>query len=139
MSNFAAFQGQRFLNLETYRKNGTAVQTPVGFVEDGATLLVRTQISAWKVKRMRANPKVRIVPSTGRGEARGDWQEARAQELSVADSDRARALFLRRYGLIWWFLEIARPWLRRGDKIQWTTFRLTPTEGLGPLHDTTGV
>lgn len=125
MASFAAFQGQRFLNLETYRKNGSPVQTPVGFIEDGTGLLIRTQVRTGKVKRMRANPKVRIVPSTGRGEVRGVWQEAHAQELSADESAKARALFLRKYGLIWWFLEIAQPWLRRDKTIQWTTFRVT--------------
>ena len=44
MASFAAFHGQRFLNLETYRKNGSPVQTPVGFIEKGTGLLIRTQV-----------------------------------------------------------------------------------------------
>ena len=36
------FEGQSFLNLETFRRNGSGVKTPVWFTQDGQTLYVRT-------------------------------------------------------------------------------------------------
>jgi hypothetical protein len=43
MASVDRFSRQRYLVLETYRKNGDGVQTPVGFVLEGATVLIRTQ------------------------------------------------------------------------------------------------
>ena len=35
-----AFENQQYLNLETYRKNGTAIGTPVWFAEQDGVLYV---------------------------------------------------------------------------------------------------
>lgn len=42
MTLLQQFENQQFLNLETFRKNGIGVKTPVWFVQDGETLYVRT-------------------------------------------------------------------------------------------------
>ncbi len=57
---FAAFAGQKYLNLETFKKNGTGVKTPVWFAEDpsagldssDAKLYVYTIGVSGKVKRI---------------------------------------------------------------------------------------
>ena len=64
------FSGRKYLNLVTYRRSGTAVPTPMWFVEEGGVLYVRTPAKSGKVKRLRNNPRVRVVPSDGRG---GPW------------------------------------------------------------------
>ena len=59
------FQGQMYLNLETYRKSGQAIVTPVWFAvdqQDSGLLYVRTYAKMGKVKRLRNNHKVRAVP-----------------------------------------------------------------------------
>ncbi len=38
MSLNTTFDHQQYLNLETFRKNGAGVKTPVWFVEDGGTI-----------------------------------------------------------------------------------------------------
>lgn len=128
MATIKSLQDQRYIVLETYRKTGVPVPTPVGFVQDGETLLVRTEATAGKAKRMRANPHVRIAPSTARGEPLGDWQHATATELPPAEAMAARKQFLARYGLIWWSLELGLSLFRRfrkGGSGEWTVFRLT--------------
>ncbi len=42
MSNLSPFRGQPYLNLETYKRSGQAVPTPVWFVEHEDRLYVRT-------------------------------------------------------------------------------------------------
>ena len=56
-SQLAPFAGQKYLNLESYRKNGQAVQTPLWFVEENGVLYVYSLADAWKVKRVRNNGK----------------------------------------------------------------------------------
>ncbi len=52
MSVPTLFDHQSYLNLETFRKNGSGVKTPVWFVEDGGLLFVRTDASSGKVDRL---------------------------------------------------------------------------------------
>ncbi len=87
-SGLAQFENQRYLNLETYRQSGEGVKTPLWFVLDGGTLYIRTGGDSWKVKRMRANPQVSVVPSDSRGNPAGSWVPA-AAEL-VADQARTQ-------------------------------------------------
>ena len=56
MDELAQFANQQFINVETFRKNGQGVQTPVWFVEDKGTLYVRTVENSFKVKRIRNTP-----------------------------------------------------------------------------------
>ncbi|PJF48423.1 MAG: PPOX class F420-dependent oxidoreductase [Candidatus Thermofonsia Clade 3 bacterium] len=125
-----SFEGQRFLALETFRKNGVAVRTPVGFVRDGDVLLIRTEADSGKVKRIRNNDRVRIAPSTGRGDPLGDWVEARAQILDdPAASEAARQKIAAKYGLIWRLIEgqvAIRNRLSRRKRPGWVSIRLTP-------------
>src|SRR6266498_422449 len=47
----------RYVSLTTYRKDGTAVATPVWHVANGGELVVVTEADTWKVKRIRSNSK----------------------------------------------------------------------------------
>jgi len=94
------YENQAYLNLETYRKNGERVKTPVWFVQDCDTLYVRTGQESWKVKRLRSNPQASIVPSTNTGDPLGNWVAAKAE--LVEDGALAREvneLFNRKYGM----------------------------------------
>ena len=92
------FAGARFLSLESYRKNGNAVRTPLWFVEEGGVLYVSTSADSGKVKRLRRNPRVRIVPSNFRGNPRGDWVEAAARFEAAPAAARAQELLVAKYG-----------------------------------------
>lgn len=59
---FLALGEQRFVLLTTFRKTGVAVATPVWVVRDGGALLVSTPRDAGKVKRLRNNTRVELVP-----------------------------------------------------------------------------
>lgn len=99
---FEQFQNQNFLNLETFRKNGEGVKTPVWFVLEGEKIYVRTIDNSWKVKRIRRNPQVRLVPSDVRGTpvAGSTWQTAQAHLISDSrEAARINDLFNKKYGL----------------------------------------
>ena len=56
------FYNEKYLNLETYRKNGQAVRTPVWFVIDDEVIYVTTPSNTGKVKRLTHSKNIRIVP-----------------------------------------------------------------------------
>ncbi|MBZ5527165.1 MAG: PPOX class F420-dependent oxidoreductase [Acidobacteriia bacterium] len=97
---FEAFAGARYINLETVRKNGAVVRTPVWFAaspDEPGKLYTYTMASAGKVKRIRNNSQVRIAPCDLRGNLRGDWIPARAEIASPESAARCSRLLNRKY------------------------------------------
>jgi len=73
MSNerLAALADEKFISLTTFRRDGTAVPTPMWFALDGERILVWTSPTAGKAKRIRNNPHVTVAPCTVRGNVTG--------------------------------------------------------------------
>ncbi len=83
------FTGEKYICIETYRKTGDPVRTPVWFVEENGELFVRTDSDTGKIKRIRNNPKVRVATCNARGTPNGSWIDGNARMLddrSVPDS-----------------------------------------------------
>ena len=99
MSDLSPFRGQPYLNLETYKRSGQAVPTPVWFVEHEDHLYVRTIAYSGKVKRVRNNPQVRVAPCDARGELLGEWSAGQARVASPEKSAAVNQLLGRKYGL----------------------------------------
>ena len=72
------FSGHQYINLETYRRNGQAVRTPVWFTLEDDKIFVVTRNKTGKVKRLRNNSKIRVVPSGIRGQPKGEWMNGSA-------------------------------------------------------------
>jgi hypothetical protein len=99
--NLKPFEKQQYLNLETFRKNGQGVKTPVWFAQDGDALMIWTGADSGKAKRIRNNGKARIAPSTASGEPLGEWADAQAQADDSEEAvNRAVKLFKQKYGLM---------------------------------------
>jgi PPOX class probable F420-dependent enzyme len=97
------FENQKYLNIETLRKNGQGVKTPVWFVEEGEALRVWTQADSGKAKRVRNNGTVRVVPSTGTGAPLGEWLPAQAQaDESTETVKHVEKLMKKKYGLMFY-------------------------------------
>jgi PPOX class probable F420-dependent enzyme len=98
---FGRFEGQKYLSLETFRKNNEGVRTPVWFAaEKGsatAVLYIYTIGETGKVKRIRNNPLVRIAPCDIRGNVTGEFVEARAEILSGGAAAHGVELLNRKY------------------------------------------
>lgn len=86
MGDWQQFKGAKYLSLETFKRDGSGVKTPVWFAETGDTIYVYTLADAWKVKRIRNNPRVRIARCDIRGNVNGEWVEAKAR---VVDGEEA--------------------------------------------------
>jgi uncharacterized protein len=101
----AAFAGHKYLNIETFRKKGEGVKTPVWFAADPAApldssearLYVYTIGVSGKVKRIRNNPRVKIAPCTIRGALLGEWVDARAEIVSGEEAEHGMRLLNKKY------------------------------------------
>ena len=100
MSNpkLAQFANQTYFNLESFRKNGQAVRTPLWFAEDNGVFYFYTVAHSFKVKRLTNNPRVLIAPCDMRGNVKGEWVEATARRLEGAEAKRADDLLNAKYG-----------------------------------------
>ncbi len=104
-NSFAAFVRQKYLSLETFRKSGEGVRTPVWFAAEAssgvdggaAALYIYTIGNTGKVKRIRNNPRVRIAPCDMRGNVSGEWMEARAEILQGDAAAHGMQLLNRKY------------------------------------------
>ncbi len=63
---------ERYVLLTTFRKNGDAKPTPVWVAPLGEELAVITLADAWKVRRVRNTPEVRLQPCDVRGKVSPD-------------------------------------------------------------------
>jgi PPOX class probable F420-dependent enzyme len=105
MMGFAAFRNEKYLSIETFRKSGQGVKTPVWFAADpntdiaseSARLFFYTIGVSGKVKRIRNNPRVKIAPCKIRGEVTGEWQDGRVEIIAGEEARRAANLVRRKY------------------------------------------
>ena len=67
----AAVARAKCLALTTFKRDGTAVATPIWFNVIDGKILVTTPASSWKVKRVTNNPKVTFATCTQRGKVTG--------------------------------------------------------------------
>jgi uncharacterized protein len=97
--SLAQIAGCKRTLVVSYRRDGTAVPTPVWAAEADGVLYVRSERSAGKVKRVRRDPRVLIAPCTVRGHPLGAPLEAHAKVLAAAEEPRGELALARRYGL----------------------------------------
>jgi hypothetical protein len=115
MTSFDQLNRQPYLNIETFRKNGVGVKTPVWFVQEGDTIFVRTGADSGKVKRIRNNAQVQIAPCKQDGSLLGEWIPAVAREVKDEDTDRkVDRLLDKKYGLMKKMFALMSSW--RGQK-----------------------
>ncbi len=120
-AGIAGLQGRKYLNLETYRRNGVAVRTPVWFAADpaggGHTLYVYTTADAGKTKRIRRNGAVKVAPCDMRGTVSGAWMDGRAEILGPEGFARGMRLIDRKYWPWKWLMDISARWFTRHERV----------------------
>jgi uncharacterized protein len=92
----------RYAMLRTYRRDGTAVDTPIWFAVLANSVIFRTKIGP-KTKRLAARPDVELTACDYRGRVRGDAKTfaGRATILSGVEATEANSELHRRYGWQW--------------------------------------
>ena len=78
----------KYIALETFRKNGQAVKTPVWTVAQDGKLLVWTQGDSWKIKRARSDARVRVAKCDMRGNVEGPWVDGVV--TSISDDEQVK-------------------------------------------------
>ena len=88
-----------YFSLETFRKSGVGVKTPVWFAAGEGRAYVFSESRAGKIKRLRNDDRVRVAPCSVRGAIQGDWMEGRARVIDdPAQVDSAYRALRRKYG-----------------------------------------
>ena len=90
----------KYLALATYRRDGTAVSTPVWFVTDGDRLLVWTDASSGKVRRIGSNSRVSVAACDVRGRLRSSAVTGTACVLDDSIGPRVHALLRRKHPIL---------------------------------------
>lgn len=94
-----ALQGEQYISLETFKKDGTGVKTPVWFAPLEGALVIVTDGTSYKVKRIRREPRARIAACDVRGNVHGPWFDARAELVPKGPAaDSGYRALRRKYG-----------------------------------------
>jgi PPOX class probable F420-dependent enzyme len=94
------FVAQKVVLLQTRKRDGTWVDTPVNIAVEGARAYFRTPALASKNKRLRNFPEVRLAPCTWLGRTTGPAVEATARRLAGEESVVAGRLINRKHPVL---------------------------------------
>jgi PPOX class probable F420-dependent enzyme len=91
----------KYVNLETFKKDGTGVKTPVWVASLDGKLVIGTGRSTYKTKRILNNPRVRVAVCNANGsQILGPWYEGKARVVEGADAARGDQALTAKYGLV---------------------------------------
>ena len=128
MTTFDALADEGFISLTTFRKSGEGVPTTVWVGQDGDALLVTTPRGSGKVKRLRRDARVEMVPSSRFGKVDDDTPSV-AGLGEILDDDAARercnAVMVEKYGLEYRVMMGLEKLGRKGDENR-VILRITP-------------
>ena len=96
---FDQFIDQKYLSLETYKRDNTSVQTPVWFVIDNDQLYIITKETTGKVKRLRNNQNARIAVCSMKGDVKSNWVDVGLENIpEERDVEKIVNLRKKKYG-----------------------------------------
>tara|TARA_B100000427_G_scaffold256334_1_gene220031 strand:+ start:65 stop:442 length:378 start_codon:yes stop_codon:yes gene_type:complete len=93
---------EKYVNLSTKRKDGSFVNTPVWFAQDGEKndFFIFSAGEAGKIKRIKNFSSVRVAICDVRGNLKGEWISAQAELVSEEESKiKAYKQLHKKYGL----------------------------------------
>jgi PPOX class probable F420-dependent enzyme len=120
---------QKFVSLTTFKRNGDAVASPMWLVGDAGQLWVWTPADAWKVKRIRRDPRVTLTPCgrTGKLQAGQPVVDGTAEVITdPQDVARVESLIKSKYGLEFRLVTLIEAIAARGRKPRYA-LRITPS------------
>src|SRR5437867_848641 len=96
----AELAGRKYCLVETFRRSGEPMPTPVWFGHLSADrICFRTGAQAGKIKRIRNDGHVRVAPCTARGRPVGPFMEGDARLVDPHEASAAEAALVANYGL----------------------------------------
>lgn len=94
-SRLKQFIDQKYINLETYKKDQTPIQTPVWFIIQNDQIYFTTKETTGKVKRIKNNQNARIAICSMKGDIQSDWVNVIVKKI-LDDSDIQEIVKLRK-------------------------------------------
>lgn len=124
---------ERYVSLETFRKDGSGVKTPVWAAPLDGGLVVFSEGRSYKVARIRRDPRGRVAGCSVRGVVHGPWYEARCSLIEDArEVARAHAAIRKKYGFQGFILDVSAALAGRTKRRAWLRIEVTeapPGEG----------
>lgn len=90
----------KYISLTTFKRDGTAVATPVWVMRDGDHLFVITDADSGKAKRLRNSSRAEVAPCDVRGNLTGDKVPCTAVLLDDEGTARVQRMVDQKYGLM---------------------------------------
>lgn len=119
-----------FVSLVTYKRDGTPVGAAMWIASDGDDLVAWTPADAWKVKRVRRDPRIVVIRSGRMGKVDPVDPELLGTAI-VEDSPtavaKAEQLIRRKYGAQFHIITTIEAILARGRKPR-VALRITPQQ-----------
>jgi uncharacterized protein len=123
--------GCKYLLLETIKRDGTQVATPMCFASVADVIFLRTGVASAKLARVCRQPIVRVAPCRLRGAPTGEYIQCIARILPDEQEARAEQSLQRAHGL-------RRRLLDRLARNRYAYLELTPITG-DPLPEYTAL
>lgn len=98
MSRRSDPDGDRFFALRTFRRDGSAAQTPIWLALSGGRWYGFTPGRSWKARRIRRSPVVEVASSDFDGRPIGPWCRGRARILLSGKATLATRALAAKYG-----------------------------------------
>jgi len=127
-STAARLGDEKFVSLTTFKRNGDAAASPMWIVRDGNQLLAWTPADAWKVKRIRRDPRVTLRPCGRTGKVRAEQPVLAGTGEVITDPNqlaRVESLIKHKYGLEFRVVTLIETVAARGRKPR-VVLRITP-------------
>ena len=96
--NLETFEKAKYINIQTYKKTGQPISTPVWFIIKDNKIFFRTSHNSGKIKRIRNNNNVKFALCDIRGKIKGEWYEG----IAKIENDSDNSILFRinkKYGL----------------------------------------
>ena len=93
---------ENYINLSTRKRDGSSVNTPVWFAQEGETnsYYAYSLDNSGKVKRIRNFPDVKVATCNFSGKLKGDWIDANADLVDEPETTKvAYSLLRKKYGI----------------------------------------
>ncbi len=110
---------EKFISLTTFKRDGTAVATPMWIGRDGDHLFCWTPADSWKAKRAKNNSRVMLVPCGRSGKVRDGAHPVEGAAEVITDAatvERLAGVIRRKYGLEFIIVTFIERVLARGAK-----------------------
>lgn len=123
MTTFQNLNDATYVSIETFRKNGDVVRTPVWITPEDGKLYCWTVADSGKVKRIRNNQQVNLAQCDAQGNIQSDWVSATGQVLdNPADVQVQTQRMTKKYSFFFRMFQIMG-WFRRN---QYVAIEFTP-------------